>query len=426
VAGPSHGSLGAITNNVCTAGSPNRDTASVTYTPSASYSGYDSFTYQVNDGTDSLVATASLAVGGTGTTSSIGFGALVGSASTTSSGTTLTIPVTSAVAAGSTIIVGFVAGTTVSAVTDTAGNTYTLDAAAANGTSAKVQLASAVDVAALTTSDSLTITCSSGAAKAGVAVAFTGTATSGPLDQTASGTGSSQSAAVSPALTPSAAGELVVTVGGFNNAGSDTYTASNATLAVSAGTSGGGTNRSLGLAYVIQGAIATDATTVNDTTTSGTWAAAAASYLPASTSSGGGPVPVVATTTYTYDLADRLTAMTQPDGTSVAFTYDALDRVWKETAAGVTSTYGFAGASDAVVRVDGSDGTSLTSALDSSGDRLAESASGGGFGWSLTSPDPGGLDRDPPGHRRRAPGRQRLAYQRRRLHAALRHLLGRP
>jgi RHS repeat-associated protein len=37
----------------------------------------------------------------------------------------------------------------------------------------------------------------------------------------------------------------------------------------------------------------------------------------------------------------------------------------------------------AVVRVDGSDGTSVTSALDSSGDRLAESASGGGFGWSL-------------------------------------------
>jgi RHS repeat-associated protein len=36
------------------------------------------------------------------------------------------------------------------------------------------------------------------------------------------------------------------------------------------------------------------------------------------------------------------------------------------------------------VRVDGSDGTSVTSALDSSGDRMAESASGGGFGWSLS------------------------------------------
>jgi uncharacterized repeat protein (TIGR02059 family) len=68
VSGPSHGSLGSIANAACTAGSPNTDTASVTFTPTAGYSGPDSFTYRVNDGTsDSAPATATLTVSGTDT-----------------------------------------------------------------------------------------------------------------------------------------------------------------------------------------------------------------------------------------------------------------------------------------------------------------------------------------------------------------------
>lgn len=63
VSGPSHGSLGSITNSACTPASPNTDTASVTYTPVANYNGSDSFTYRVNDGSlDSLAATASITV----------------------------------------------------------------------------------------------------------------------------------------------------------------------------------------------------------------------------------------------------------------------------------------------------------------------------------------------------------------------------
>ena len=62
---PAHGSLGSIGNSACASGSPNTDSASVTYTPNANYNGGDTFTYKVNDGTaDSAPATATLTVTG--------------------------------------------------------------------------------------------------------------------------------------------------------------------------------------------------------------------------------------------------------------------------------------------------------------------------------------------------------------------------
>jgi Zn-dependent metalloprotease len=60
---PSGGSVGSITPAACAPGTPNADTASVTYTPNAGFSGSDSFTYTVSDGSlDSAPATVSVTV----------------------------------------------------------------------------------------------------------------------------------------------------------------------------------------------------------------------------------------------------------------------------------------------------------------------------------------------------------------------------
>jgi hypothetical protein len=60
---PANGALGPIAGDACTPGAPNLDRASVTYTPVAGYSGPDSFTFTVSDGTTSASpATISITV----------------------------------------------------------------------------------------------------------------------------------------------------------------------------------------------------------------------------------------------------------------------------------------------------------------------------------------------------------------------------
>ena len=56
---PSSGTLGAIANDACVSGSPNSDTARITYTPAAT--GTHTFTYKASDGvTDSNIATVTI------------------------------------------------------------------------------------------------------------------------------------------------------------------------------------------------------------------------------------------------------------------------------------------------------------------------------------------------------------------------------
>jgi len=60
---PANGSLSPITDHACMLGTPNSDTATVTCAPATGFSGSDSFTYIVNDGSnDSNVATVSINV----------------------------------------------------------------------------------------------------------------------------------------------------------------------------------------------------------------------------------------------------------------------------------------------------------------------------------------------------------------------------
>jgi subtilisin family serine protease len=62
VSPPGDGSLSGITSAACTAGSPNTDTAQVTYTPDANFFGPDSFIYSVSDGSTTVNATVDLTV----------------------------------------------------------------------------------------------------------------------------------------------------------------------------------------------------------------------------------------------------------------------------------------------------------------------------------------------------------------------------
>ena len=66
---PQNGTTGSVSAQPCVAGSPNTDTAAVTYTPNAGFTGTDTFTYQVTDGSGATAtATATVTVTGGGPT----------------------------------------------------------------------------------------------------------------------------------------------------------------------------------------------------------------------------------------------------------------------------------------------------------------------------------------------------------------------
>jgi RHS repeat-associated protein len=94
-----------------------------------------------------------------------------------------------------------------------------------------------------------------------------------------------------------------------------------------------------------------------------------------------------ATTSYGYDLADRLNSITQADGSIVGFTFDAAGRhaTRTSTVGGVQTTidtYSYLGSADSVI-VDVSTqgaGYTLDAAIDAMGDRLA-SVTAAGLVW---------------------------------------------
>jgi acid phosphatase type 7 len=106
---PPAGSLDPLAVQPCTSGSPNTDTANTAYTPPAGFSGTDSFTYKVNDGTtDSSVATVNITVtptgGGGGGGGAISLRSSSSAANATA--TSLTIPAPAGVQAGDVMLAG--------------------------------------------------------------------------------------------------------------------------------------------------------------------------------------------------------------------------------------------------------------------------------------------------------------------------------
>ncbi len=86
-------------------------------------------------------------------------------------------------------------------------------------------------------------------------------------------------------------------------------------------------------------------------------------------------------TTYAYDLGDRLTGITPASGASATFTLDALGRHrTRVLSAGGTDTYSYLGTSEQVVRIANSSGTTTDSIIDPAGNRLGVKA-GGTVNW---------------------------------------------
>ena len=120
-----HGTLSAVSDQACTAGTPNRDTAVVSYTPA----GTDTFTYPVSDGTaTSAPATATITVnpaggggGGGGGGSGISFRSASSGQNTTSTSLVLAKP--SAATAGD-VMVAAVAVRGSTTITPPAGWTF--------------------------------------------------------------------------------------------------------------------------------------------------------------------------------------------------------------------------------------------------------------------------------------------------------------
>ncbi|HLJ09259.1 MAG TPA: Ig-like domain-containing protein, partial [Acidimicrobiia bacterium] len=103
---PAHGTLDPLSAPTCTAGTPNRISATTTYRPTAGFNGTDSFSYKANDGAlDSNTATVTVTVG-TPPPPSPGITFRSASSAQNPTSTTLTINRPAGVIAGDVMVAG--------------------------------------------------------------------------------------------------------------------------------------------------------------------------------------------------------------------------------------------------------------------------------------------------------------------------------
>lgn len=213
----------------------------------------------------------------------------IGTTQSKRAGTSLSITVPAAgIAAGNSIILDFAMDLTAGVVsaTDSAGNTYSVDADSDDGSGTagvRTVILSAHDVAALPAGKLITVTHPSVTARALSADEFSGLATKGVLDQTSTGTGTSTSPSSGSTAKTGQADELLIGAIGVQGPEDDTFTADASYKASTrVGTTGGkdATNITINPEFQIVAAIDTYSATAT-LGTSRLWAANIATYLAA-------------------------------------------------------------------------------------------------------------------------------------------------
>jgi len=149
--------------------------------------------------------------------STISFVKLVGTRTCASTSSAITVPA-AGVAAGNTVVIRVTlrnpSSGTISA-TDSRGNTYTVDANVANGTSMRTTLVSAYIGTALASGDTITVSHPSSGSSAAVAGEYSGIVATGRVDVTGTATGNS--ATPSASVTTTAGNRLIVGLVGSAN-----------------------------------------------------------------------------------------------------------------------------------------------------------------------------------------------------------------
>ena len=221
IVSPPAGTLDPLAVQPCTSGSPNTDTANTSYTPPPGFSGTDSFTYKVNDGTtDSNVATVTITVspkgGGGGGGGSISLRSSSSGANPTS--TSLTIPAPTGVQAGDVMVAGIsVRGQP--AITPPSG--WALVRQDVNGTTQKQAVY--YKVATGSEPGSYTWTFAASRAASGGILDYIGVNTSNPIDASGGQVNATASRSVTaPSITTSTPGDQLI--GFFCMTGNNTFT----------------------------------------------------------------------------------------------------------------------------------------------------------------------------------------------------------